>query len=73
MRTSPTLGRVIHPAAHDWIPLGAGQSFKSIAFGPVFDPPGNVASSSGTGELYACSRACFPEHDVNPNPALVSL
>jgi hypothetical protein len=73
MRTLPIPGRVIHPAAHDWIPLGAGQSFKSIAFGPLFEQPGNVDSWSGTPEPYACSRACFPEHDVNPNPALVSL
>jgi hypothetical protein len=73
MRTSPTLGRVIHTAAQDWIPLGAVQSFKPIAFGPVFEPPGNVDSSSGTRELYACYRAWGPEHDVNPNPALVSL
>jgi 2,4'-dihydroxyacetophenone dioxygenase len=34
MSTSSTLGRVVDTAAQDWIPLGEGQSFKPIAFGP---------------------------------------
>lgn len=34
MSTPLTSGRVVHTAAQDWITLGAGQSFKPIAFGP---------------------------------------
>jgi 2,4'-dihydroxyacetophenone dioxygenase len=151
MSTSSTLGRVIHTSAQDWIPLGEGQSFKPIAFGPgsarqlllrvesgsvvalhrhhgavhaftvsgrrvlldpagdiaidagsyVYEPAGNVdswmavgdeacvihiaidgpmdtlddegnvVSSSGTPELYACYLAWCGEHHVAPDPALV--
>jgi 2,4'-dihydroxyacetophenone dioxygenase len=152
MSMSSSLGRVIHTALQDWIPLGAGQSFKPIAFGPgparqlllrvesgsvvglhrhhgavhaftlfgrrvlldptgdiaieagsyVYEPPGNidswmavgdepcvvhiaidgpmdtlddegnVVSSSGTPELYACYLAWCAEHNVTPDPALIT-
>lgn len=35
MKTQSTTGRVVHTATQDWVPLGDGQSFKPIAFGPL--------------------------------------
>ena len=120
MKTRSTTGRVVNTATQDWVPLGDGQSFKPIAFGPlasrqlllrvesgavvalhrhhgavhaftvsgrrvlldpagnidieagsyVYEPPGNVVSSSGTPELRATYLAWCAEHDLPPDSAL---